>query len=130
MLKNIGVDIINNKRIEKLINIYGERFIKKIYTPIEIKYCNSKKNIFENYASHFAAKEAVMKLLSIGASYLKGHSYGISFKDIEVRHSKNGQPLIKLYNKAEELRKEKDIKNIFISLSHEKDYSIALVVGE
>ena len=119
----IGVDIIQNSRIKKAIK--NKSFVNRIFTKSEIsssKIRNYKTNYF---AKRFAAKEAFIK--SIGTGIRKG----INFKDIYVINDKSGKPNIKFNNKVNNLIIKKfKTRNfdIFLSLSDEKNYSIAFVL--
>lgn len=108
----VGIDIVSVYRIEKAI-ITNEKFLHKVYTENEIKYCESKKNKYQSYAARFAAKEAFAKAIG------KGFKEGLSFKDIEVLNDENGKPYINYKN-----------KKIKLSISHEKDYAIAMILLE
>ncbi len=112
-----GTDIVEISRVKKDIEQIGERFLKKIYTENEIKYCESKKNQkFQSYAARFAAKEALYKALSNKIDF----NYG--WKDFEILNEENGRPYVNLHLKIE------DIETIEISLSHCKEYAIANVI--
>ena len=119
----IGVDIIQNSRIKKAIK--NKSFINRIFTKSEIsssKIRNYKTNYF---AKRFAAKEAFIKSIGIGIRK------GINFKDIYVINDKSGKPNIKFSNKVNKLIIKKfKTRNfyIFLSLSDEKNYSIAFVI--
>ena len=119
----IGVDIIQNSRIKKAIK--NKSFVNRIFTKSEIsssKIRNYKTNYF---AKRFAAKEAFIKSIGIGIRK------GINFKDIYVINDKSGKPNIKFSNKINNfIVKKFKTRNfdIFLSLSDEKNYSIAFVV--
>ena len=119
----IGVDIIQNSRIKEAIK--NKSFVNRIFTKSEIsssKIRNYKTNYF---AKRFAAKEAFIKSIGIGIRK------GINFKDIYVINDKSGKPNIKVSNKVNNLIIKKfKTRNfdIFLSLSDEKNYSIAFVV--
>ena len=119
----IGVDIIQNSRIKEAIK--NKSFVNRIFTKSEIsssKIRNYKTNYF---AKRFAAKEAFIKSIGIGIRK------GINFKDIYVINDKSGKPNIKFSNKVNNLIIKKfKTRNfdIFLSLSDEKNYSIAFVV--
>ena len=119
----IGVDIIQNSRIKKAIK--NKSFVNRIFTKSEIlssKIRNYKTNYF---AKRFAAKEAFIKSIGIGIRK------GINFKDIYVINDKSGKPNIKFSNKVNNLIIKKfKTRNfdIFLSLSDEKNYSIAFVI--
>lgn len=112
-----GIDIIEISRIKKNIDEKGDRFLKKIYTENEIKYCENKKNQkYESYAARFAAKESIFKALSLEIK----ERY--SWTDFEVLNDEYGRPSVNLKIKIE------NIDNIQISLSHCKEYAIASVI--
>ena len=118
-----GVDIVENSRIKKLIK--NIKFIKRIYSTHEIKKSKYIKNKVNFFAKRFAAKEAFVK--SIGLGFRKG----INLKDISVHKDKLGKPNIILNSKVKKVLSKKFSSNrfkIFLSLSDEKDYSIAYVI--
>ena len=119
----IGVDIIENSRIKKAIK--KKLFINRIFSKVEILNSKKVKNKTNFFAKRFAAKEAFVK--SIGT----GIGKGINFKNIYVINDKSGKPNIKFSNKVKNLMIKKfKIKtyNLFLSLSDEKNYSIAFVI--
>ena len=118
-----GVDIVKNKRIERSLKING--FKNRIFTKNEILQSKKIKNKTSFFAKRFAAKEAFVK--AIGTGFRKK----INFIDIEIKNNKKGQPLIKISNNIKFFLKKKfDINKfkIFLSLSDEKNYSIAYVI--
>ena len=123
MLIGLGVDIVDNRRIEKTIDRFGNKFIEKYFSLGEISKSKQIKNSINYFAKRYAAKEACAKALGTG------FAKSINWKDIEIMNDINGKPYINLYNKA--LIRLKEISNkecsIFISLSDEKNYSIANV---
>ena len=119
----IGVDIVQNSRIKKAVK--NKSFVKRIFSKVEISNSKKVKNKTNFFAKRFAAKEAFVK--SIGT----GISKGINFKEIYVINDKSGKPNIKFSNKVKNLIIKKfKTRNfdIFLSLSDEKNYSIAFVV--
>ena len=122
MVIGIGIDIIEIDRIKSSIETYGDKFLSKIYTPVEIEYCNSKANKFQHFAARFAAKEAVFKALGTGwIGKLK-------WNEIEVRNEVLGKPEINLYGTVLELSHKKGIHGISLSLSHCREYAVAMVL--
>jgi len=119
----IGTDIVDTSRIKKLFN-ENKKFKNKIFSVKEIKYCESRVNKINLYSKRFAAKEAFAKALGTGIKK------GISFNEISIYNNKNGAPFIELLGKtkiiAEKLTKRKN--NIYLSLSDEKKYALAMVV--
>ena len=82
----IGIDIVDNSRIKKLLFNKKLNFKNKIFTKKEITYCQKKSNIINCYSKRFAAKEAFVKAL--GTGFRKN----INFKDIEVVNKHYGKP--------------------------------------
>ena len=95
-MTSIGVDIIEVERIESAIRQWGERFLNRIYTEVELKICQDRAS---SLAARFAAKEAVMKVLGTGTR-------GIGWKEIEILSDGLGKPLVKLYGKAKSKAEE------------------------
>ena len=123
MMIGLGIDIIDNRRIQKTIDRFGNKFIEKYFSMNEINKSNQRKNSVNYFAKRYAAKEACAKALGTG------FSKRINWKDIEIMNDMNGKPYINLHNNA--LRRLKEISNkecnILLSLSDEKNYSIANV---
>ncbi len=119
---SIGVDIVSIGRISKNIDDINDQFINRVYTKDEINYCKNKKNISHYFAGRLAGKEAVSKALKIS---WKG---GINWRDIEIINEEDGIPRVILHGEAKKIANERKIKNIQISISHEKEYAIAFVV--
>ena len=115
-----GTDIIEISRIRESIERSGEKFLKLVYTPAEIKYCEAKRaSKYYHYAGRFAAKEAIYKAVSP----LLKHKFDISWQNAEVINDKNGNPKINFID----IKFDK-IKSIDISISHCKEYAVATVV--
>ena len=120
----IGTDIVNIKRIEKLLK-KNSTFKKKIFTNEEINYCQKKNNPFSYFAKRFAAKEAFSKAL--GTGIVKD----VNFKNIQVSNNKNGKPFIKLKGDTAIFfkRKIKSKKSsIYLSLSDDLPWAQATVI--
>ena len=124
MIIGLGIDIIDNRRIEKTIKKYGYRFKKRCFSINEIKRSESKVHSINSYAKRYAAKEACSKALGTGLAR------GVFWKDIEVANNKYGKPSIILHNRALKILKNITKKNydIDITLSDEKNYSVANVI--
>ena len=124
MIVGIGLDLAEVDRIEKAIAKHGERFLNRIYTDSERRYCESKPNKFERFAGRFAAKEAAMK--AIGTGWKRG----VAWREFEVMRSPSGQPMITYHGKAGEIAKQLGVKRALVTITHSKDYAIAQVVLE
>lgn len=113
-----GTDIIEINRIKKSIEELGEKFLSRVYTKLEIEYCESKKSQkYQHYAARFAAKEAIFKAISKQLN----SKYDINWKDMEILNDEQGRPQVKIRGIQRE-------NNIDISISHCKGYAVAMVV--
>lgn len=119
----MGIDIIEVSRVEdKLKRTPGLK--EKLYTPLEMSYCESKKFPFQHYAARFAAKEAFFKALGTG------WSQGVKFWEVEVRNLESGQPVIEVYGQTRELCQSKGVRLFYVSLSHLRTHAVATVIIE
>ena len=116
----IGIDIIEITRIEKAISRWGGSFLHRVYTDPELKLYHDKPS---SLAARFAGKEAVIKALG-------PQTKGISWKEIEILSDPGGKPSVHLYGKAQKRADSLGLDKLAISLSHSKDYAIALVAGD
>ncbi len=124
MVIGIGIDIIEIERIKKSVDEYGDRYLQKVYTPDELKYCLAKKNKYQHLAARFAAKEAIYKAIS------SNWNSEMSWQDMEIINAPNGMPEVKFKGNLEKfLSNEKSLK---ISMSHSRDYvaCVAIVYKE
>ena len=117
---HIGTDIIEIARIEKLINRWGEGFLRRVYTDSELRLCRKKPS---SLAARFAGKEAVIKALGT-------QNKGVRWREIEILSDPSGKPLVHLYGRAQSQAAGLGLNELAISLSHSKEYAIALVMGE
>ncbi len=121
----VGVDIVNNNRLKKLVK--NKSFIKRVFTIYEQKISIKIKNKINFFSKRFAAKEAFSKATGLGISK------NLHFKDIEIKNNINGDPSINLKNSTVKyLNKKLKVKSFTtnLSLSDEKNYSIAFVIIE
>ena len=121
MIDGIGTDLIEVQRIEQMLMKWSQRFTSRLFTLNEINYCSKKVNRAECFAARFAAKEALAKAL--------GHGMCIHFNwtDVEVFNDESGKPSFIITGITEKLVRE---KQLFLSLSHTKNYASAIVVVE
>jgi holo-[acyl-carrier protein] synthase len=119
----IGTDIVECPRIGKMIEQYGELFLRRIYTPREIRHCHARKHAIEHFAGRWAAKEAILKAMGTGLSR------GIAWTDIEVRTTEAGQPRVMIGGVAKDLARERGIGEILVSISHCRTYATAYAMA-
>ena len=124
MIVGLGVDIAEVGRVEAAIRRYGDAFLKRVFTPNEIAYCERHKNKFERYAGRFAAKEAAMKALGTG------WRRGVRWLDIEVSNQSGGRPTLRLSGRAREFADHLRVKNISLSITHSGPTALAQVIFE
>jgi len=124
MILGTGIDIAEVPRIAASIKRFGDRFLRRVFTEAEIRYCDTKANRVERYAARFAAKEAAMKAIGTG------WNHGVAWRDVEVCRMPDGRPTITFHGKAAEFAARLGAKNIALSLSHSEQYAIAQVILE
>lgn len=118
----IGTDIVEHARIHSLLVKYNDKFVQRILSEQEQVIYSQAKYPGSFLAKRFAAKEAVAKALGTGIGK------ELAFKEISVTNLANGQPVVTLQGKAHLCIASKGITQILISMSDEKDYSIAFAV--
>ena len=124
MIVGTGVDIVEVPRVAAALDRFGQRFLKRIFTDAEIRYCESKANRIERYAARFAAKEAAMKAIGTG------WRHGVRWQDFEVRRQPGGRPILAFFGKAAEFAAALGMVRSNISLSHTAATAIAEVILE
>ena len=124
MIVGMGIDIAEVPRIRQSIERFGQRFLERIFTDGEQRYCDSKANRMERYAARFAAKEAAMKALGTG------WNHGVRWRDCEVVRMPGGRPTIAFHGKAGEFTAKLGVKNAALSISHTQEQAIAQVILE
>lgn len=125
MIYGIGVDLVENDRMEKIILKWGDKFLSRVFSEGEIKYCGrhaSQASI--HYGARFAVKESFLKAIGTG---LGG---GVKLLEIEVVNEENGRPEIRLSGGAQEHFATAGISKIHLSITHTKSYASAVVLLE
>lgn len=121
MISGVGTDTIEIERMAKACE--NLRFVERVFTAGEREYCGQRKNPYPCLAARFAAKEAVLKALGTGLA-------GCRFSDVEILpRQKGGPPMVKLLGGAGRIAKEKGIKQVLISLSHDRQRAVAFAVA-
>ncbi len=124
MIVGTGVDIAEVGRIKAAVERFGDRFLKRVFTPVEVRYCMGKPNAAERLAARFAAKEAGMKAIGTGLRH------GVTWQDVEVLRMPGQRPVLKFSGKAAEFAERLGCKRTHLSLSHTADQAIAHVILE
>jgi holo-[acyl-carrier protein] synthase len=122
MITGIGIDAVYIKRMERWVT--NRKLLEKFFHHDEVEYAASRgKNAAQSLAARFAAKEAFGKALGTGLA-------NITLKDIMVTNNDKGRPEIKLFNSAQNAFEKTGANKAHISLTHERDSAIAMVVLE
>ncbi len=100
MIIGLGSDLIDIRRVEKTLEKYGDRFVQRVFTPIEQKKSDRRRMRAASYAKRFAAKEAMSKALGTGISR------GVFWRDMGVVNLPGGKPTMRLTNGAEKRIRE------------------------
>lgn len=124
MILGTGTDLIEIERIRASVARYGDRFLRRVYTPAEIAYCGRKRNSAESYAARFAAKEAAAKALGTGISQ------GVGWREIEVLREPSGQPTLRFTGRALARASSMAVRRASLSLSHGRELALAVVLLE
>ena len=124
MIAGIGVDIVDVARIQALLDRYGDRFLRRVYTEAETAYAMGVANRAERLAGRFAVKEAVMKALGTGKSQ------GILWKDVETVRGRYGKPEVRLRGQAVKWAKMRGSSSVYASITHDAGKAVAFVILE
>ena len=114
-----GVDRVELEEFRRALNVAGKGFIERIYTPGEVAFCASR---VDRLGTRFAAKEAVAKLLGTGIR-------GLTWREIEVLTSPQGEPHIIFHDRARVRAACLGITSIGVSLTHTTVVAEAFVVA-
>lgn len=125
MIIGVGIDLVSIPRIEGALKRWGDNFKNRIFSGIEIAYSDSHKNSGQHFAASFAVKEAFFKAIR---SSSKNHP--IRMLDIEVARDMEGKPYINVYGGAKQAVEQAGIQLIHTSISHDGEYSVAVVILE
>ena len=118
-----GIDLVDFKRIEQMLERHEDRFLDRVFTPAEQAYANSNRDSTQTLAGRFAAKEAILKLMGTG---WRGK---IAWTDIEVLNNPAGQPEVTVRGEVEKIADRLAVKQISVSITHTANFAIASAVA-
>jgi holo-[acyl-carrier protein] synthase len=124
MIYGIGIDLVENIRIERIIAKWGMKFLQRVFSEGEIKYCEKHVKASIHFAARFAAKESFLKALGIGLGM------GVTLREIEVVHDENGKPDLLPGGEARTQIEKRGINKVYLSLTHTDSYATAIVLLE
>jgi holo-[acyl-carrier protein] synthase len=117
----IGIDATDLHRVAEIVERYGERFLRRVFTDGEIAYCTKRRDPVPHLAGRFAVKEAAMKALGTG------QSRGVMWKDIEVVRA-GGPPRLKLHGGAARRAGEMGVQQSLVTITHSETLAFAQVL--
>lgn len=124
MIFGVGIDLVEIGRIETILNKWGGKFLRRIYSAEEIRYCSARARPAVHFAARFAVKEAFLKAIGLGMGG------GIRFRDIETTHDERGKPVLMLAGAAGSFLEAREIRSIHVTISHTTANATAMVVLE
>jgi holo-[acyl-carrier protein] synthase len=124
MIVGSGIDLVEIGRIQKSMDRYGQRFLRRVYTAAEQAYCLRKRKSAESFAARFAAKEAGAKALGTGIRY------GVNWLEIEVAREPGGRPILQFHGRAAEIAARLGARRAALSITHTAELAMASVVLE
>ena len=119
----IGTHIVECLRIAQLIERYGESFLRRVYTSREIEYCSSRRYATQQYASVWAAKEAVVQALG-GTEYRV-----VDWRDIEIFQVPGKNPELRLAGDFQDVCVRREVGDVQVALSHCRTHATAYVIA-
>jgi len=123
MIVGLGSDLLDVARVEQKLR-EDSGLAASLFTPPEIRYCESQRHPARHYAARFAAKEALLKALGTG------WRDGLSWREIEIRRDELGRPVMVLSGCVEQLAREQGVTRVHVSLTHTAAYAAATVILE
>lgn len=120
-IRGVGVDVLKYSRFQHINNFYDDQGIKKIFTPFEIEVSQKHTNLVKYFSARFAAKEAILKSLSINLDLIK-------YTDIEIYSNEFNKPYVRLLGDIKAHSQLQGIHQIEISLSYEENCVIAYAI--
>ena len=119
----VGTEIVECGRIGRMIQEHGELFLERVFTADEIRSCQRRKDVTEQFAARWAAKEAVLKCL--GGAWTRE----VAWPELEVRSEPEAAPQVLLHGAAKDRAQQLRVAEIHLSLAHCRTYATACAVA-
>lgn len=120
-MKGAGTDLVRIARLEESL-ARGPEFAEQVFTEGERRYCEAQRHVARHYAARFAAKEAFLKAVGVGIFA------GVDLRDVEVVRGESGPPDLRLGPTAAAALERLGASRSLVSLSHDGDYAVAVVI--
>jgi holo-[acyl-carrier protein] synthase len=124
MILGTGIDIVDIERLRKILERQKDRFILRVFTSEEQRFCKMHRDPTPHFAARFAAKEAVFKALGTG------WAKGVTWLDVEVQREGHDAPKLALYGEALKLSQNMGMQKSHLSLSHSDEWAVAMAILE
>ncbi len=123
MILGLGTDLVAIFRVEEVLARHREQFLQRVFTAAERTDCMARSRPARHLAARLAAKEAAMKALGTG------WGLGVRWQDVEIRSGGATPPTLHLAGAAKQRADVRGIRQAMVSLSHDGDYAVAVVVA-
>ncbi len=123
MILGLGADLVAIARVEALLSQHGDRFLRRVFTPVEREQCLRRARPAMHLAARLAAKEAAMKALGTG------WGLGVRWLDVEVQSRGDTPPNMRLDGAARARADARGVRETLVSLSHDGGYALAVVMA-
>jgi len=124
MIIGTGIDIVEIARFRKILTGSGERFLTRVFTSEEQRFCLKRKDPAPHFAVRFAAKEAVFKALETG------WAKGVTWLDVEILRQEQGAPFVLLHGAAKAYAASRGVGRVHLSLTHTDNWAAATAILE
>jgi holo-[acyl-carrier protein] synthase len=122
LVLGVGIDIVEVERVASVARRHGERFLRRVFTPLEVERCHGNRDQY--LASRFAAKEAAFKALGTG------WGGGVKWTEVEVDNLVTGAPVMTLAGTAQARSQSMGVARVHVTISHTAGHAMAQVVLE
>ncbi len=119
-VKGIGIDLVQIPRMRRVVERWQERFLRRVFTELELAYCRSRRDPIPHLAARFAAKEAGLKALGTGLRL------GVNWRELEVRRERGQAPTLVLSGRSREIGEARGGQGVLLlALTHDGEYACA-----
>ena len=121
MIAGLGIDSVQVGRFRRVAARRGKPFLRRLFTPGELKYCLAHADPMPRLAARFAAKEALLKSLGTKGQW--------TWRDMEVQRAESGKPTLALAGRAAAFARRRKVRSFHLSLTHDAGRATAVVLA-